>query len=346
MKHDGVGQIFGAGVFFLLLVATFGSMGLPLERNNPQPLGILNFDPKSHDFGNMSQGETNSTVFDIWTSGGCCELIFNLTWNCAWVSAFPTSGVSNGEHVPITVTVNTTGLSIGLYTCGILITTNDCGEGVFNVTVNIVSTDHPSLAFNPQTCYFGIIPENHILSTSFEIWNGGNGTLDYALSCDDNWVAVSPMKGSSMGEHDRVTVTIDTKGLMNETTYQCYIPIESNGGNEAFGVSVTIGTIPKFEITSISGGLFHIKTVIKNNGTADATGVDWQIIVGGNGLVLLGAKTTGTFSALPVGTEQTISSRFILGLGDVKVTLIIQSTDAMPVVETTSARLFLSYIRI
>jgi hypothetical protein len=345
MEKNGYITLFGAGVFFLLLVATIGSMGIPLKRNNPQPLGILNYDPQSHDFGNMTEGQTNSTIFYIWTSGGCCELTFNLTWNCSWVTVFPTSGVSNGEHVPITVTVNTTGLVIGFYTCGILITTNGGGDGVFTVTVNVVSATHPSLAFNPHAYYFGIIPENHTASTTFKIWNSGNGSLDYALCGYGSWVAVSPIEGNSTGEQDPITVTINTKGLINGTTYQCSIQINSNGGNEAFGVSVAIGTIPRFEIMEIAGGLLRIKTVIKNNGTADAIGVDWKITIGGNGLVLFGKETTGTLSTLAIGEEQTISSRFILGLGNVVVTVAVQNAEAFPVMKKTSADLLLFYVK-
>jgi hypothetical protein len=346
MEQGGYVKIFGAGVFFLLLVATIGSMGMPLKRNNPQPLGILNFDPQSHDFGNMSEGETNSTIFEIWTSGGCCELTFNLSWFCRWITVFPTSGVSNGEHVPITVTVNTTELAMGPHSCGIVITTNGGGTGVFNISVNIVPNTHPSLAFSPHSYDFGIIPENLTGSTSFEIWNSGNSSLDYTLSWNENWVTVSPTDGSSSGEHDSITVTINTEDLTTDVTYQSSIQINSNDGNGAFVVSVTIGTTPKIEISSIEGGLFHIKAVIKNTGTADAIGINWKISLSGDGLILLGQESKGNLSVLPTDAEATISSNFILGLGNVMVTVTLQNSEALSVVGTIPAKLLLFYIKI
>lgn len=337
-------KIIGLGVLFLLLASSVGSIGAISEKNSFQPLGILEYEPKSHDFGNMRQGEVNSTVFDIWTSGGCCELIFNLTWNCSWVTVFPTTGVSNGEHVPITVTVDTHGLDNGFHGCDILITTNGGGDGIFNVTLNVIMGTHPTLAFTPQAYNFGMIPEDTVQSVSFDIWNSGNGTLNYTLLSMKNWLSVHPISGSSLGEHDPITVTIDTQGLYNGTTYACDIQIESNGGDGVFVVTVTVGTIPKFEITAVKGGLFKIQTALKNNGTADALGVDWKITVTGPGLIVFGKQTNGTIDLLPIGEEQTISTGMIFGLGDVIVTIVIQNAEAIPIVKRMTVKLFLFFI--
>jgi hypothetical protein len=345
MKNDKVGKMFGAAVLFLFLIATVGSIGTPLKDNTPQTLGILNYDPQSHDFGDMYEGETNGTIFEIWTSGGCCELTFNLTWNASWVTVFPTSGVSNGEHVPITVTVNTTGLDNQLYTCGIMITTNGGGDGVFNVSVNIISYTYPSLAVNPQTYYFGVVPENITDSTTFDIWNSGTGTLIYDLSWDATWIDVTPITGTSTGEHDTITVTINTVGMTPGETYQCFISIQSNGGNKVFFVWLMIGTEANIEIKSISGGLFHINAVLTNTGTADAVGIECTIAVGGNGLVFLGRETSEKLSSLAVGQEKTISSGLILGFGKVGVTVTVQNAEAIPVMKKTTASLFLFYIK-
>lgn len=346
MARQYKAKIIGAGVFVVLLVQAFGSMAVAVKKGDSQPLGILEYDPKSHDFGNMIQGEINSTIFEIWTSGGCCELIFNLTWNCTWVSVFPTSGTTNGEHIPITVTVDTHGLDNGFHNCGILITTNGGGDGIFDVMLTVIKGTHPTLAFNPRTYNFGTVPENTVHSTTFDIWNSGNGTLNYTVSSMKNWISVFPISGSSVGEHDLITVTINTHGLQNDTTYESNIYIESNGGNDVFVITVTVGTMPKFEMTMVKGGLFKIKTGIKNNGTADAIGVDWKISVGGLGFVLFGKQTNGTIDKLSVGQEMTIPTGMIFGLGPVIVTLIVQNSEALPLVKRMIAELLFFYIKL
>jgi hypothetical protein len=97
----------------------------------------LSYAPESYDFGDVAEGETDSTVFEIWNKGGDV-LTYTLTPECAWVSVSPTSGQSHGEHDPIIVKVDTTGLDTGPHTCGVYIESNG-GNGTFTVTVTVVS---------------------------------------------------------------------------------------------------------------------------------------------------------------------------------------------------------------
>ena len=343
MKHNGYGKIIGAGVLFLLIATTVGSIGVQ-EKGNPQPLGIMAYDPVSHDFGNMSEGELNSTVFQIWKTGGCCEVTFNLTCDSPWITVFPTSGVSNGEKINITVTVDTTGLEEGPYAGAVLIT-SDGGNGAFNVTVNVISHKTPWLAVYPNQHFFGIIPTNTTQTTTFQIWNSGTGTLHYTLSCPDAWVAYTPAEGSSTGEHQTITVTIDTNAMTQGVTYQSSITITSNGGNKLFYVWFIIGTVPNIQIKSVTGGLYRVTATITNTGTADAIGVDWTIGIGGNGLVILGKQTSGRLVSIPMGGERTITSGFVLGLGKVMVTVTIYDSQTKGAEMVKSAQLILFSIK-
>jgi hypothetical protein len=343
MKNSG--KIFGAGVLFLLLLSTVGSIGVPPHEGNSHPLGILEYEPRSHDFGDMYEGETNTTIFEIWTSGGCCELSFDLTWDCPWIDAFPTSGVSNGEHVPITVTIDTTGLDNGVHNCTIVITTNVSMTGYFNITVNIISQTYPALAVYPMSHYFGILLEGVTDEITFEVWNSGTGKVSYSLSWAESWVTVSPTNGSSTGEHDLITVTINTTGLPLGSTQESHITIESNGGTKIYVLWVVIGTTPKIQIENITGGFFRVHTVVSNTGTADAIGVEYKITISGNGLILLGSESSGKLSTVPIGEERTISSGLIIGFGDVEITVSLKNAEAAPIVEKTNAKLYLFYIK-
>jgi hypothetical protein len=303
------------------------------------------YDPISHDFGNMSEGEINATVFQIWKTGGCCEVTFNLTCDSPWITVFPTSGVSNGEKINITVTVNTTGLETGPYAGAVLIT-SDGGNGPFNVTVNVISHKTPWLSFYPTQCYFGIIEKNTTQITTFEIWNSGTGTLHYTLSCTDTWVAFTPGDGSSTGQHNTITVTITTDGMTLGATYQTSVHIDSNGGNKVFFVWFIIGTTPNIGIKSITGGLYRVSAVIANTGTADALGVEWNIEIGGNGLVLIGKEAKGKLVGVPMGGERTVTSGLILGFGKVVVKVTAQNSETKAAEMQKNAQLILFYIKI
>jgi fibronectin type 3 domain-containing protein len=97
----------------------------------------------------------------------------------------------------------------------------------------------PVLAYSPTSLDFGTVAIGYIGSQTFEIWNDGGGTLDYTIAAGCGWRTASPMSGTSTGEHDTITVTVNTGGLSGGT-YSCTISISSNGGSGSVSVHVTV----------------------------------------------------------------------------------------------------------
>ena len=208
----------------------------------PPPKPCLKYNPPTLDFGYMHGCEEATKTFEIWNG---CEgtLEYSLNWDCGWITEVtPTTGSSTGEHDTISVKINTALLHWGdTYTCQIHITSNG-GNGTVNVTVTIgdePEPDDPYLDYSPKSCYFGIKEPGQTDSTTFEIWNGNSGTLTYTLSEDCSWVELSATNGESTGEHDVITVDIDTTGL-SEGIHTCNVEITSNGGSGTYFVNVTV----------------------------------------------------------------------------------------------------------
>ncbi|HEC81544.1 MAG TPA: hypothetical protein ENI42_03855 [Thermoplasmatales archaeon] len=107
------------------------------------------------------------------------------------------------------------------------------------VTISL-SQGAPVLSFSPSSYDFGSMMAGGTGSTTFEIWNNGGGQLNYTLSETCDWVSVSPLSGNSSGEHDVITVSIDTTDLSEGTLYTCDVSISSNGGSGTFTVQVYI----------------------------------------------------------------------------------------------------------
>ena len=110
------------------------------------------------------------------------------------------------------------------------------------VWVFTIDVKAPNLAYAPTSHDFGRLPKNVIRSTTFEIWNSGGGTLTWSLSGNKDWLSYYPSSGSSTGEHDTVTVYVDTTGL-SEGDYSGAITISSNDGSGTFTVSFNMGPI-------------------------------------------------------------------------------------------------------
>ena len=234
----------------------------------------LSVDPLGFDFGNKAPGETDSASFEIWTSGDE-TLEYSLSEGCSWVEVTPLSGNSSGEHDAITVDINTTGLSFGVHTCEIQISSN-LGSNVFTVVVDVVDTSvSPVLSVNPGGFDFGIMSMGQIDSTSFDVYNGGTGVLDYSVSGSCSWLSIDTVSGTSSGEHDAVTVNVDTNGL-SDGDYSYDIEISSNGGASVFTVSFTVASEP---VLSVNPGGFDFGELAVNSSdstsfTIQNTGLD------------------------------------------------------------------------
>jgi serine protease AprX len=83
-----------------------------------------------------------------------------------------------------------------------------------------------------------------------------------------------------------------------------------SGWSNPFAISIIA---PQLEIGLVSGGLFKIKTTIKNTGAIDVSDVQWTITLTGGAFI--GKTTNGTILSISSDGEQTITSGAILGLG-------------------------------
>ncbi len=316
-------------VILLMFIASVYAVASskPIDRN-------IEYDPQSHHFGNMLEGTTDETVFELWSCGGCGTVTYSFSWECDWVDVDPVSGSTSGEHDPITVYVDTTGLTADSYSCPIAIDTSE-GVGTFMVYLNVVDNEEPKLAISPESYDFGQISEGSIEDTSFEIWNNGLGTLTYTIVEDCEWLEVSPIEGESEFEEDKISVDIDTAGL-EVGIYTYDIEIQSNGGNELFTVDFEVIEGTELSIDSIRGGLGSVNYDIKNIGDSMAYGVIAAITVTGG---LLGkinitsicdssgcSDCNGTIEVDAIKTEGTEEP--IFGLGKIDLVITVESDNA------------------
>jgi len=116
-----------------------------------------------------------------------------------------------------------------------------------NTVINskIGETTVPDLAYYPISHDFGYVIEGEIYYTNFDIWNEGTGVLTWQLDTSNSWIVVYPSEGSSTGEHDTITVRIDTTGLSSGNHNGCII-LNSNDTSSlsTFNINFTVNEPP------------------------------------------------------------------------------------------------------
>ena len=85
----------------------------------------------------------------------------------------------------------------------------------------------PIIAFSPSRLSFSAVESgDNPADQTLEIWNSGVGTLDWEVSDDADWLSSSPTSGSSTGEKDEVTISVDISG-MTAGNYEASISISA-----------------------------------------------------------------------------------------------------------------------
>jgi hypothetical protein len=67
-------------------------------------------------------------------------------------------------------------------------------------------------------------------AVSFDLWNSGDGTISYTLSENANWLSLSSVSGSTSGERDTITASVNRNVLANGT-YQAEITVTPSIGS-------------------------------------------------------------------------------------------------------------------
>jgi len=68
---------------------------------------------------------------------------------------------------------------------------------------------------------------------TFEVWNSGGGALTYTITDNKTWIQASPTSGSSSGEHDTITVSVNRSGLPPDT-YSGIVTITPSTGSPQY----------------------------------------------------------------------------------------------------------------
>jgi agmatine/peptidylarginine deiminase len=251
--------------------ATFPHLIDSFHHNDPAEETAV----KYYDISSWADGQAEVMIrFDIYNDNDwywriddfnvSAEITGDLVYYSETLVDIPAYGPNYVEFTPAWDAI------MGVY--GIQITTLLDGDEFpgNDVVADVVSVEGPSLAFDPTSYDAGTMGLNETASTSFDIWNDGVGVLSYSLSESCDWIEIDPVSGDSTGEHDQVTVDINTTGLALGS-HHCDILINSDGGSEMFGVDVYVVS-SSTEIMDVNQSMYERGFPIRHAADGDWAG--------------------------------------------------------------------------
>ena len=177
-------------------------------------------------------------------NSGDGSLSWSVSENYTWMSCSPTSGSSSGETDVVSVSITWSSVPAGTTKTGTISISSNGGSSTVEVTATRPA--NPVLSRTPSSLSF-TYPGG---SKTFDVWNSGSGTLSWSVSDDVPWLSCSPISGSSTGEHDTVTATVDWGYFSPGETLSCTITITSNGGSSTVLVTATYPQVCSITVTS------------------------------------------------------------------------------------------------
>lgn len=170
--------------------------------------------------GNVGGPNPEVKSFQI-SNGGEETLQYTVSTDASWLDVTPAEGnLLTGKRTH-TVEVTIGGLGKGIHNGIISITDPNASNNPQTIAVSLELSDipPPEIEVSPATITFdALVGNTRPPSQKIQIRNIGDGTLNYEITWDTNWLDVAPISGKSRGPTKNHTVSVNIGG-MNEGTY-------------------------------------------------------------------------------------------------------------------------------
>ena|GEM_PF-937238 len=131
-----------------------------------------------------------------------------------WLTVSPAGGGQVPPSASKTVSVDISELAAGSYQGDIIVTAAGAQGSPGTVHVSLTVTQHPVLSLSTDSLEFAAeLGEGDPVGQTFQVSNAGNGTFDYAISENADWLSVSPSSGGPVPPEALETVSVDISGL-------------------------------------------------------------------------------------------------------------------------------------
>jgi hypothetical protein len=177
------------------------------------------------------------------TNGGGGILNWQIAEDCNWLAVEPNSGsLAAYENNELTITVDKTSMPKGDYYCDLTVS-DPCAENSPQIVAVHLDVVGPELYVWPGNLEFpALLAEPNVFEQILEMKNDAGGTLNWQIDVpnDCNWLSVYPLSGTSRGEVNEVTITVDSNGLALGF-YECELTVsDANATNSPQAIPVIL----------------------------------------------------------------------------------------------------------
>jgi len=207
---------------------------VPVTLTVEEPLAHVAVSPESLSFWALvSQGDPDAKTLQVRNTGGG-----DMTWrawvSAGWLSVTPDTGSSAGETDLLLVTPRVTGLIPGTYQATITIVAPRASNTPQLIPVSLaLAESRPQIAVQPERLIFTADEgKDDPPAQTIQIWNAGGLTLPWQAQASEAWISISPTSGTSTGNQNDVSVSVQIAGL-TPGTYTTSIIIASEAATNS-----------------------------------------------------------------------------------------------------------------
>jgi hypothetical protein len=213
----------------------------------------------------------------------------------------------------------------------------DVGNGgemdIYYTSLSLPSQDKPAIQIDKASLTF--LHSNNAPSPVPQVLlirNSGSGTLNYQVSKSTDWLNVTPASGSSAGEWDNISVSVNYPGVLTNTQTGTITVTSPDSSNSPQTVTVFLKKLgPTIELSKTSLSFTAIfrennpepkEFSIKNSGSDS---LNYQIFSSRNWLSVSPSQgsSSGEWDTIRANVDSSS-----LGLGNYEGTLTVQSSNA------------------
>ncbi len=164
------------------------------------------------------------------------------------------------------------------------------------------------------------VAENHPADdTNPSVYMDGNMVYCVYVSSGNLYLIKSEDGGATWGTPEQINTqdgTVVAEPRTAEVTAGGIVWTDNRNGHK--DVYYYPLPAPVINIGAISGGM-GVKATVTNSGVEDGTNIDWSIQL--SGMIFVGKEASGTIDTLAAGSETTISTGLVFGIGPTTITV-------------------------